>query len=158
MPVPSLLRLALRCITFHQWYLVVLVSHVATVSGQALEIYWLNLHTVHWHELVLCGQTPFHTEGRVLGHGHRAVSGVSHGLGLGLGFSHIVELCFFCVWRVLVCCWDDVRSSIVQLWLYFIHGLISEISHGLGWGLGLSHTEELWFWCLQGPSLSLGGC
>ena len=26
----------------------------------------------------------------------------------------------------------------------------------LSWGL--SHTVELWFWCLQGPSLSLGGC
>jgi len=32
------------------------------------------------------------------------------------------------------------------------------VSHGLGLGLGLSHTVELWFWCLQGLSLSLGGC
>ena len=74
---------------------------------------------------------------------HALVSGVSHGLGLGLGFLHIVELCFFCVCRVLVCCWDDVRSSIVQLWLYFIHGLISEISQGLGLGLWFSHVLEL---------------
>ena len=52
----------------------------------------------------------------------------------------------FCVCRVLVCCWDDVRSSIVQLWLYFIHGLISETSHGLGLGLQvlLSQEEQLW--------------
>ena len=45
----------------------------------------------------------------------------------------------------------------VRLWLYFIHALVSGVSHGLGLGLGLSHTVELWFWCLQGPSLSLGG-
>ena len=42
------------------------------------------------------------------------VSGVSHGLGLGLGlgFSHTVEL-WFCICRVLVYRWDDVRSFIV---------------------------------------------
>jgi len=27
-----------------------------------------------------------------------------------------------------------------------------------GLGLRFSHIVELWFWCLQGPSLSLGGC
>jgi len=27
---------------------------------------------------------------------------------------------------------------------------LSGVSHGLGLGLGLSHTVELWFWCLQG--------
>jgi len=35
---------------------------------------------------------------------------------------------------------------------------MSGVSHGLGLGLGLSHIVELWFWCLQGLSLSLGGC
>ena len=40
------------------------------------------------------------------------MSGVSHGLGLGLGFSHVVELWFLCL-QVLVCRWDDVRSCIV---------------------------------------------
>ena len=69
----------------------------------------------------------------------------------------------FGVYSVLVCRWDDVRSSVVQLWLYFIHGLISEISHCLGLGLWFSHVLELHvhfvqLWCLQGPSLSLGGC
>ena len=64
---------------------------------------------------------------------HGLVSGVSHGLGLGLGFSHIVELWFWCLQglRLLL---DDVISFIVQdvrLWLYFIHGLVSETSHGL---------------------------
>ena len=49
-------------------------------------------------------------------------------------------------------------SQDVQLLLYFIHGLVSGVSHGLGLGLRLSHTIELWFWCLQGPSLSLGSC
>ena len=49
-------------------------------------------------------------------------------------------------------------SQDVQLLLYFIHGLVSGVSHGLGLGLGFSHIVELWFWCLQGPSLSLGGC
>ena len=34
---------------------------------------------------------------------------------------------------------------------------MSGVRHGRGLGLGLSHTVELWFWCLQGPSLSLGG-
>ena len=54
------------------------------------------------------------------------MSETSRHLGLGLGLSHAVEL-----------------------WLYFIHGLVSETSYGLGLGLGLSHTVELWFWCLQ---------
>jgi len=35
---------------------------------------------------------------------------------------------------------------------------VSGVSHGLGLGLGLLHTVELWFWCLQGLSLSLGWC
>jgi len=34
----------------------------------------------------------------------------------------------------------------VWLWLYFIHALVSGVSHGLGLGLGLSHIVELWFW------------
>ena len=50
-------------------------------------------------------------------------------------------------------------DTLLMVWL-------SGVSHGLGLGLGLSHTVELWFWCLQGPSLSrlqgpslsLGGC
>ena len=40
------------------------------------------------------------------------MSETSHGLGLGLGLSHTVEL-WFCICRVLVCRWDDVRSFIV---------------------------------------------
>ena len=43
----------------------------------------------------------------------------------------------------------------VWLWLYFIHGLVSGVSHGLGLGLGFSHIVKLWFWCLQGPRLLL---
>jgi len=43
---------------------------------------------------------------------HGLVSGVSHGLGLGLGLSRIVEL-WFCICRVLVYRWDDVRRCIV---------------------------------------------
>ena len=49
-------------------------------------------------------------------------------------------------------------SQDVQLLLYFIHGLVSGVSHGLGLGLRFSHIVELWVWCLQGPSLSLGSC
>ena len=37
-----------------------------------------------------------------------------------------------------------------------IDGLVSGLSHGLWLGLGFLHLVELWFWCLQGPSLSLG--
>jgi len=40
----------------------------------------------------------------------------------------------------------------------FIDGLMSGLSHGLGLGLRYSHIVELWFWCLQGSSLSLGEC
>jgi len=47
-------------------------------------------------------------------------------------------------------------SQDVHLLLYFIHGLMSGVSHGLGLGLGLSRIVELWFWHLQGLSLSLG--
>ena len=35
---------------------------------------------------------------------------------------------------------------------------MSGVFHGLGLGLGLLHTVELLFWCLQGLGLSLGGC
>ena len=51
-------------------------------------------------------------------------------------------------------------SQDVWLLWYFIDGLMSGLSHGLGLGLGLglSHIVELWFCCLQGPSLLLGGC
>ena len=42
-------------------------------------------------------------------------------------------------------------DTLLMVWL-------SGVSHGLGLGLGLLHTVELWLWCLQGPSLSLGGC
>ena len=75
---------------------------------------------------------------------------------LGLWFSHIVELWLWCLQglslsgRMLqVSLFQDVR-----LWLYFIHALVSGVSHGLG--LGFLHIVELWFWCLQHPSLSLG--
>ena len=47
-------------------------------------------------------------------------------------------------------------SQDVKLLLYFVHGLVSGVSHGIGLGLGLSHIVELWFWHLQGLSLSLG--
>ena len=62
-------------------------------------------------------------------------------------------------YRVLVCHWDDVTSFIVPgctVIVILIDGLMSGLSHGLGLGLGFSHLVELWFWCLQGPSLSLG--
>ena len=60
------------------------------------------------------------------------------------------------VYRVLVCFWDDVTSFIVPGCMVIIDGLVSGLSHGLGLGLGFSCIVELWFWCLQGPSLSLG--
>ena len=63
------------------------------------------------------------------------MSGVSNGLGLGLGFSHILELWFWC-FQVLLCPWDNnVTSCIVagcSLWWYFIEGLVPGLSHGLG--------------------------
>jgi len=83
------------------------------------------------------------------------VSGVSHGLGLGLGFSHIVELRFWHLQRPslsLGWCYKFLLSQDVQLLLYFIHGLVSGVSHGLGLGLRFSHVVELWLWCLQGPN------
>ena len=49
-------------------------------------------------------------------------------------------------------------SQDVWLLWYFIDGLMLGLTHGLGLGLGFSHIVELWFWCLQGPSPSLGGC
>ena len=52
---------------------------------------------------------------------------------------------------------EVLLSQDVRLGLYFIDGLVSWVSHGLGLGLEFSHIVELWFWCLQGPILSLGG-
>ena len=88
---------------------------------------------------------------------HGLVSGVSHGLGLGLGFLHIVELWF---WHLQHPSLSLMMLQVLlsqDVWL-FIDGLMSGLSHGLGLGLRFSHIVELWFWCLQGPSLSLGGC
>ena len=62
------------------------------------------------------------------------------------------------VYRVLVCCWDDVIVQDVRLWWYLVDDLASGVSHGLGLRLGFSHIVQLWFWCLQGLSLSLGWC
>ena len=108
------------------------------------------------------------------------MSGVSHGLGLGLGLSrtvelwlglglglglglwflYIVELWFWCLQGLSLllggCCKFHYSRTYGYAWLYFIHALVSGVSHGLGLGLGLSNIAELWFWCLQHPSLSLG--
>jgi len=55
--------------------------------------------------------------------------------------------------------WNDATSFIVPgctVMVILIDGLVLGVSHGLGLGLGFSHIVELWFWCLQGPRLSLG--
>ena len=78
--------------------------------------------------------------------------------------SRILQNYGFGVCRDLACRWEDVRSFIVWLWLYFIHGLVSETSHGLGLGLWFSHVLELQLWCLQGrcwddvTSFIISGC
>ena len=52
---------------------------------------------------------------------------------------------------MVVCRLDDVLlSQDVWLWLYFIDGLVSGVSHGLGLGLGWLHTVELWFFAFAG--------
>jgi len=93
--------------------------HVATVSGQALEIYWLNLHTVHWHELVLFSWTPFHTDGRVLGHGHRAVCCLHYGVHTNhsTAFSLTAKL-HVLLWRLLpLMSWLDYTTELqAALW------------------------------------------
>ena len=60
------------------------------------------------------------------------VIGLCPMLRLGYG-SRTLQSYGFGVCRVLVCRLDDVLlSQDVWLWLYFIHGLVSGVSHGLG--------------------------
>ena len=86
------------------------------------------------------------------------MSGVSHGLGLGLGLSHIVEL-WFGIYRVLVYRWDDVRSCIVPgctvtVVLYSWSGV-----RDIPWSrvrVRVVAYCRVMVLHLQGPSLSLG--
>ena len=57
-----------------------------------LAINWVHLLTAKSRVLVLCGQTPFCTEGKGLGHGHRAVCHPHRGVYTNHSavFSHII--------------------------------------------------------------------
>ena len=70
---------------------------------------------------------------------HCLVSGVCHGL--GLGFSHIVEL-WFGVSRVLVCPWDNVTSCIVPECSITATGG-GERGRGRGEGGGRRETKDI---------------